>query len=319
MPNDIYSNQYVNKMYVKGSWYAYEAGPKPTTYTGNIDDLSNVENIRNKALYIVGASTSNGKFPNNGYGRNYAVLTIRYGEDSAGLYIQKCVDLSASPALEYERVLKPGSSTWDSWIRATAYEDSSGTADQAWAQTQANKTEITNINTYVGRSGNDPNSLKKQIDNTNNSLNGFITGTYANFKSTTESSLTTLNKDMQNHSGRLLNNDSNKITNFYQGTAVIDIPSGDSALFPNWNDSTANWQWASNHGCTEQNSTMFVSTGNADGVNGHEVHLEAMQFRTGLGWILTYDRSTLTSRTDGVYGLRVNWTLFVTGGNWTVG
>ena len=91
-------------------------------------------------------------------------------------------------------------------------------------------------------------------------------------------------------------------------------------MFPIWNDSAANLNWANAHGCgynsnLELNSVMTVVNANAGGGSGHEIHIESMQYRPDVGWILTYNSSTRTSDA-GVYGLNVSWLLFVTGGSW---
>lgn len=320
MPNDTYGGLYINKELVKGSWYGICSGPKPQVFTGNINNTGDLENIRNKSLYISSASSSNGTFPEGTYGHNFAVLTIRYGEGN-GLYIQKAVDLSVNPVIEYERAWN---NDWTKWIRVTSFGDASQAAAtaQSTADDARRRTEyLYKITGYSdGTTSANPtisNRIKTNSDNIN-AINNTLGSTPSG--QTINGRINSINGqvgDLQSKAGKLLNQNDNKIINVYQGNAVIDIPgNGNSSPFPYWNNTAANAQWARDHGCTAYNSIMLIDNTNADGVNGHEIHLEGTQFRGDIGWILTYDRSTLTSRTDGVYGLLCTWILFVIGGNW---
>jgi hypothetical protein len=308
---------YVDEMLVKGTWWAFNGGPKPRNFTGNIDN--DPESIRNLSLIITGASQSNGHFPNDSYGKKYAVLTIRYGESDNRLYIQKVIDIDSK--IEYERYYQ--GTAWGTYARVTSYSDSNQTAQKAYDQSLTNAGAIGRINQAIGRNDNQApgtpiytrlNNVETNIYGTNG-INSKITS-LQNGASNDNYARTSV-QNLQTKAGKLLNQNDNKIINVYQGNAIIDIPgSGDSSPFPYWNNTAANAQWARDHGCTAYNSVMYIANTNADGVNGHEIHLEGAQFRGDLGWILTYDRSTLTSRTDGVYGLLCTWILFVIGGNW---
>lgn len=322
MPNDTYDGLYIHKELVKGSWYGICSGPKPQVFTGNINNTGDLENIRNKSLYISSASSSNGTFPEGTYGHNFAVLTIRYGEGN-GLYIQKAVDLSVNPILEYERAWN---NNWTAWARVTSFGDASqaaataqATADNAKKRTEylykitgysdgttsANptlntriKTNSDNIDTINRTLGSTPSG--QTINGRINSINGQV-------------------GDLQSKAGKLLNQNGNTIINVWRGTSVIDVPSGnDSVLFPEWNNQGANINWANALGCTSENSTMFASTGyvvpGEKPGTGHGVHVEGMQFSSSLGWVITFDGSTVPQ--GGIQGLYVNWILFVSGGPW---
>ena len=307
MPDDKYNGLYIHKELVKGNWYGISSGPKPQTFTGNIDD--DPESLRNKALVINSPSENNGKFPTSAYGHECAILTTRYGE---GVYLQNLFDTQDN--IEYDRVCLnwTSKSSWRDWQRVTTEGDSSDVANKAWNKAVDNENKIKTINNNLGNTPTGT-TINGRIDSTNSTFNSFLNNDYTPFKKTTNSSIT----DLTTKAGKLLNQADNKFINVYQGNAVIDIPgSGNSSLFPYWNNQSANAQWARDHGCTAYNSVMYIANTNADGVNGHEIHLEGTQFRGNLGWILTYDRSTLTSRTDGVYGLLCTWILFVIGGNW---
>ncbi len=308
---------YVDEMLVKGTWWAFNGGPKPRNFTGNIDN--DPESIRNLSLIITGASQSNGHFPNDNYGKKYAVLTIRYGESDNRLYIQKVIDIDSK--IEYERYYQ--GSEWGTYARVTSWPDSNDRAQQAYDQSRMNLGAINSINQAIGRegyaaTGNTVNGRLSNIETNitgTNGINSKITSLQNG--NSNDNYARTLAQDLQTKAGKLLNQNDNKIINVYQGNAIIDIPgSGDSSPFPIWNNVDENAQWARNHGCTAYNSIMYIANTNADGVNGHEIHLEGTQFRGDIGWILTYDRGTLTSRTDGVYGLLCTWILFVIGGNW---
>lgn len=308
MPDDKYNGLYIHKELVKGNWYGICSGPKPQVFTGNIDD--DPESLRNKSIVVASPSDANGHFPTSAYGHQCAVLTTRYGDD---VYLQNLFDTQAN--IEYDRVCinYVNRNSWREWQRVTTVEDASGLANKAWNKAVDNENEIKTINKNLGKTPANT-TVNGRIDSTNSTLSSFINNNYTPFTRTTESSI----NDLKTKAGKLLNQNDNKIINVYQGNAVIDIPgSGDSSPFPYWNNPTANAQWARDHGCTAYNSIMLIDNTNADGVNGHEIHLEGTQFRSDLGWILTYDRSTLTSRTDGVYGLLCTWILFVIGGNWT--
>lgn len=309
MPDDKYNGLYIHKELVKGNWYGICSGPKPQVYTGNIDTASNLEDIRNKALYIVSPSSENGTFPV--YGHKSAVLTTRYGEAPNDVYLQRLFDIDAG--VEWERA-KIGSTSWYVWKRVTTEGDASSLARDADTRSRNNSTAIDQLDRAIGGRTANPNINTRVSSNTSaiNSLNTSLGTVRTTANNAANNAVKALG-----YSGKLKNLADNKIINVYQGSSVIDIPgSSNASPFPYWNNPTANAQWARDYGCTAYNSIMLIDNTNADGQNGHEIHLEGTQFRSDLGWILTYDRSTLTSRTDGVYGLLCTWILFVIGGNW---
>ena len=309
MPDDKYNGLYIHKELVKGNWYGICSGPKPQVYTGNIDTASNLEDIRNKALYIVSPSSENGTFPV--YGHKSTVLTTRYGEAPNDVYLQRLFDIDAG--VEWERA-KIGSTSWYAWKRVTTEGDASATATAADQRSRNNSTAIDQLDRAIGGRTASPNINSRVSSNA--SAIGSINTTLGTVRTTANNAANNAAKAL-GYSGKLKNLADNKIINVYQGNATIDIPgSSNASPFPYWNNPTANAQWARDHGCTAYNSVMYIANTNADGQLGHEIHLEGTQFRGDLGWILTYDRSTLTSRTDGVYGLLCTWILFVIGGNW---
>ncbi len=310
MPDDIYGNKYVNKMYVKGAWYSYEAGPRPKTYTGSIESFSNnnIENIRNKALFIQAAQSSQGVFPEGKYGHNYAILTIRYGEGNDGLYIQKAVDLTETPALEYERVSNPNSTTgWSDWVRVSAYTDSSGTADEALRQAMAAAAEADYIDKFIGKtsgpvaSNNTP--LATRIKNNSDNIDG-VSKELTKYKNAVDPQLDSLAKGSANdrvardHTNKIINNDvrTGQLPGIkiYANTNVFEV-SNQSSVQVIAQDVCNNW------GANFQNSMFFVSNGDAA---DHPVHVEGGSYLNGNGWWAVFDR-------DYSGAVRINWMLAV--------
>lgn len=304
MPDDKYNGLYIHKELVKGNWYGICSGPKPQVYTGNIDTASNLEDIRNKALYIVSPSSENGTFPV--YGHKSAVLTTRYGSD---VYLQRLFDIDAG--VEWERA-KIGSTSWYEWKRVTTEGDASSLAQSADTRSRNNSTAIDQIDKAIGGRTASPN-INSRVSSNTSAISSLNTD-YNKFKNSTNTSITNLT----NNIGTTKNLENNKSIKIYQGCHVINIPAsfGNAAKFPFWNASEAeNYQWALDHGCRmngsgQFNAVMTVVNANADGQLGHEIHIEGMQFRVGTGFILVYDSSTKTTSQD-VMGLTVSWLLHV--------
>lgn len=313
MPDDKYNGLYIHKELVKGNWYGICSGPKPQVYTGNIDTASNLEDIRNKALYIVSPSSANGTFPV--YGHKSAVLTTRYGSD---VYLQRLFDIDAG--VEWERA-KIGSTSWYAWKRVTTEGDASATATAADQRSRNNATAINQIDSAIGGRTASPNINSRVSSNT--SAIGSLNTDYGNFKNSTNLSISALTSKVNDHTtkmGKLLNqSDTQRLINVHMGCSVIDVPSGDSSLFPYWNNEASCRNWARDRGCTSENSVMFASTGyimpGEKQGSGHGVHVEGMQFSNSSGcWYITFDSSTIPS--ERIYGLYVNWILFVNNGTW---
>lgn len=311
---------YVDEMLVKGTWWAFNGGPKPRNFTGNIDN--DPESIRNLSLIITGASQSNGHFPNDSYGKKYAVLTIRYGESDNRLYIQKVIDIDSK--IEYERYYQE--TTWGTYARVTSYSDSNQTAQKAYDQSLTNAGAIGRINQAIGRNDNQApgtpiytrlNNVETNITGPNG-INSKITSLQNG--ASNDNYARTLAQDLKTKAGKLLNqSDTSKLINVHMGCSVIDVPSGDSSLFPYWNNEASCRNWASDRGCTSENSVLFASTGyvmpGEKQGSGHGVHIEGMQFSNSTGcWYITFDSSTIPP--ERIYGLYVNWILFVNNGTW---
>ena len=312
MPNDTYGGLYINKELVKGKWYGVCSGPKPQVFTGNINNAGDLENIRNKSLYISSASSSNGIFPEGTYGHNFAVLTIRYGEGN-GLYIQKAVDLSINPVLEYERVWN--NNKWTTWARVTSFGDASqaaataqATADDAKRRTDylykitgykdgttsANptidnriRTNSNNIDTINRTLGSTPSgqTINGRIDSINGQINNLSSGS-AN------------DRVARDHTNKIINNDvrAGQLPGIkvYANTNVYDAIN-QSAVQVITQDTCNNW------GANFQNSMFFVSNGDAA---DHPVHVEGGSYLEGGGWWAVFDR-------DYSGAVRINWMLVI--------
>lgn len=302
MPNDTYDGLYINKELVKGSWYGICSGPKPQVFTGNINSTSNLENIRNKSLYISSASSSNGTFPEGTYGHNFAVLTIRYGEGN-GLYIQKAVDLSVNPVLEYERAWN---NNWTTWIRVTSFGDASeaaataqSTADDARRRTEylykitgySDGTTSANptINTRIKTNSDNINAI-------NNTLGSTPSGQTINGRIDSLSTGSANDRVARDHSTKVINsgNPSTGIK-FYAHSDIYVVHNSNSVqVIP---QATCD-AW----GCNGSNSVLTCS--NANGAD-HEVHIEGGTYVPGSGWFALFDRTLIE------WGVNISWVLVV--------
>lgn len=315
MPSDKFSNLYTDETLVKGVWYGYKAGPKPQVFTGNIDTINNLENIRNVALIINSASSSNGTFP-NGTGRNYAILTIRYG-DGNGVYVQKAIDLSDPNKIEYERVCLDNS--WGAtstapggWRRVSSVGDSSTIANEAYNRSNSNLEEIKNINAAIGRSsGANPSNLVtvyKRIENAQSQANNALQ--YGK-DLRTDCTVTFQAHDVRinsalDHSTKIINSDegaSNTGIKVYTGKSQFQIGYGATSWKILDTGHMTNW------GFDNTNSVFMVSNGNSD---LNSAHVEGGTFvpddGTGTrgGWYAVFEGSTNTD-------ILFNWVLFVYG------
>ena len=260
MPDDKYNGLYIHRELVKGNWYGICSGPKPQVYTGNIDTASNLEDIRNKALYIVSPSSENGTFPV--YGHKSAILTTRYGND---VYLQRLFDIDAG--VEWERA-KIGSTSWYAWKRVTTEGDASSLAQSADTRSRNNSTAIDQINEAIGGRTANPNINKRVSSNTSaiNSLNN----DYNTFKNSTNLSIRSLNSNVTkalDHSDKIINNDvrTGQLPGIkiYANTNVFEV-SNQSSVQVIAQDVCNNW------GANFQNSMFFVSNGDAA---DHPVHV----------------------------------------------
>lgn len=311
MPNDTYGGLYINKELVKGSWYGVCSGPKPQVFTGNINNTGDLENIRNKSLYINSASSSNGTFPDGTYGHNFAILTIRYGEGN-GLYIQKAVDLSVNPILEYERAWN---NNWTAWARVTSFGDASQAAATAQSTADSAKKRTEYLYKITGYSDGTTSAnptlndrIKTNSDNIgaiNRTLGSTPSGQTINGR--IDSLLTGSANDRvaRDHTNKIINNDvrTGQLPGIkvYSNQNGFSINPGDTSVRVLDEGNMSSW------GFNGSNSVFLVSNANGD-LNG--AHVEGGTFIPPIsgqnrgGWYAVFNGSNNV-------GILLNWTLIV--------
>lgn len=291
MPDDKFNGRYIDQALVKGNWYGISSGPKPQVFTGNIDNATGLtnglEDIRNKALYLVSPSSANGTFP--AYGHKCTVLTTRYGDD---VYLQKLFDIDAN--VEYERV-KLGNTAWKGWQRITTEGDASSTATLALTTAQNAAQNITYINTAIGGISANP-SIDSRVKSNASNINTLTT----NLGKTDTRVDNLFNGSANDSIARkfITNNDvrAGQLPGikFYANTNAYTISNSDSVQIISANV-------CSSWGANETNSIFFVS--NANGTTS-SIHVEGGTYVPGSGWYAVW---------DGNYSgpMRLNWMLVV--------
>ncbi len=288
MPDDKYNGLYIHKELVKGSWYGICSGPKPQVYTGNIDTASNLEDIRNKALYIVSPSSENGTFPV--YGHKSAVLTTRYGSD---VYLQRLFDIDAG--VEWERA-KIGSTSWYEWKRVTTEGDASSLARDADNRSRSNLTAINQINDAIGGRTVSPN-INSRVSSNTSSINSIRTD-LGTVKTTANNAANNAVKALD-HSNKIVNGDvrtgQKAGMKFYANQNEYTLNSPQSSVIIIEKSVCDNW------GANSNNSMFFVSNANS---NVSPVHIDGGTFVPNGGWAAVFDRD-YTGR------IIINWMLVV--------
>lgn len=105
MPNEIAG--YADKAYIKGQYWRYAGAPKPSTFTGDIDTIS--EDLLSKAMFV-SRSQALGTFPDDTV-NDYLIETIKYGNNT---YLQRAYAIKADyDGYEYKRIY---SGAWSSWV-----------------------------------------------------------------------------------------------------------------------------------------------------------------------------------------------------------
>ena len=288
MPDDKYNGLYIHKELVKGNWYGICSGPKPQVYTGNIDTASNLEDIRNKALYIVSPSSENGTFPV--YGHKSAVLTTRYGSD---VYLQRLFDIDAG--VEWERA-KIGSTSWYEWKRVTTEGDASSLARDADNRSRSNLTAINQINDAIGGRTVSPN-INSRVSSNTSSINSIRTD-LGTVKTTANNAANNAVKALD-HSNKIVNGDvrtgQKAGMKFYANQNEYTLNSPQSSVIIIEKSVCDNW------GANSNNSMFFVSNANS---NVSPVHIDGGTFVPNGGWAAVFDRD-YTGR------IIINWMLVV--------
>ena len=297
MPDDKYNGLYIHKELVKGNWYGICSGPKPQVYTGNIDTGSDsLENIRNKALYIVSPSSENGTFPV--YGHKSAVLTTRYGSD---VYLQRLFDIDEG--VEWERVkIGPDSNSWYEWKRVTTEGDASSLARDADNRSRSNSTAINQIDSAIGGRTASPN-INSRVSSNTSSINSMRTE--LNKVTVTANNAANNAVKALDHSNKLVNGDvrPGQLAGIkvYTNHSGFSINPGDTSVRVLNEGNMSSW------GFNGSNSVFLVSNANGD-LNG--AHVEGGTFVPPIsgqnrgGWYAVFNGANNTD-------ILLNWTLIV--------
>lgn len=294
MPDDKYNGLYIHRELVKGSWYGICSGPKPQVYTGNIDTASNLEDIRNKALYIVSPSSENGTFPV--YGHKSAILTTRYGSD---VYLQRLFDIDAG--VEWERA-KIGSTSWYAWKRVTTEGDASSTANAADQRSRNNSSAIDQLDRAIGGRTASPN-INSRVSSNTSAINSM--GTELNKVTVTANNAANNAVKALDHSNKLVNGDvrPGQLAGIkvYTNQNGFSINPGDTSVRVLNEGNMSSW------GFNGSNSVFLVSNANGD-LNG--AHVEGGTFipptsgQNRGGWYAVFNGANNTD-------ILLNWTLIV--------
>lgn len=297
MPDDKYNGLYIHKELVKGKWYGICSGPKPQVYTGNIDTASNLEDIRNKALYIVSPSSENGTFPV--YGHKSTVLTTRYGDNTNAVYLQRLFDIDAG--VEWERA-KIGSASWYKWKRVTTEGDASSTANAADQRSRNNSTAIEQLDKAIGGRTASPN-INSRVSSNTSSINSMRTE--LNKVTVTANNAANNAVKALDHTNKLVNGDvrSGQLAGIkiYTNQNGFSINPGDTSVRVLDEGNMSSW------GFNGSNSVFLVSNANGD-LNG--AHVEGGTFVPPIsgqnrgGWYAVFNGSNNV-------GILLNWTLIV--------
>ena len=99
---------YADKTYVKGQYYKYAASPKPVTFTGDIDEVS--DDLLTKAMFVTRGQVV-GTLPSEA-GNTFLIETIRYGNDT---YLQTAYLVQTGyDCYEYRRIYS--NNQWTNWV-----------------------------------------------------------------------------------------------------------------------------------------------------------------------------------------------------------
>lgn len=297
MPDDKYNGLYIHKELVKGKWYGICSGPKPQVYTGNIDTASNLEDIRNKALYIVSPSSENGTFPV--YGHKSTVLTTRYGDNTNAVYLQRLFDIDAG--VEWERA-KIGSASWYKWKRVTTEGDASSTANAADQRSRNNSTAIEQLDKAIGGRTANPN-INSRVSSNTSSINSMRTE--LNKVTVTANNAANNAVKALDHSNKLVNCDVRQGQlagiKVYTNQNGFSINPGDTSVRVLDEGNMSSW------GFNGSNSVFLVSNANGD---LNSAHVEGGTFVPPIsgqnrgGWYAVFNGSNNLD-------ILLNWTLIV--------
>lgn len=144
---------YSSIMYIKGQYYRLAADPKPVVFTGNIDDISNEDDLLRKAMKVTRNQVS-GTLPSD-TSNDFLIRTLKYGNDT---YLQMA--FSSPNGYEYKRIY---SGEWTDWIAVDSEIDAAKNSAASAASAAASASSaVTNLSGTVSSLSATVNTLKNQ-------------------------------------------------------------------------------------------------------------------------------------------------------------
>lgn len=152
---------YSSIMYVKGQYYRVAADPKPVVFTGDIDDLSNPDDILRRAMKVTNGQVL-GTLPSDG-STEFLIRTIQYGTD---IYLQTAY---ASPSgREYKRIY---AGEWTDWIGIDSeINNAKSIANSAASAASSAARDVSSLANTVSSLSGTVNSLKSNLQSVSNSV-----------------------------------------------------------------------------------------------------------------------------------------------------
>ena len=151
MPSSIAG--YSSIMYIKGQYYRLAADPKPVVFTGNIDNISNEDDLLRKAMKVTRNQVS-GTLPSD-TSNDFLIRTLKYGNDT---YLQMA--FSSPNGHEYKRIY---SGEWTDWIAVDSEIDAAKNSAASAANAAASASSaVTNLSGTVNSLSATVNTLKNQ-------------------------------------------------------------------------------------------------------------------------------------------------------------
>lgn len=154
---------YSSIMYIKGQYYRIAADPKPVVFTGNIDDISNEDDLLRKAMKVTRNQVS-GTLPSDS-SNDFLIRTLKYGDNT---YLQMA--FSSPNGYEYKRIY---SGEWTDWIAVDSEIDAAKSSAASAASAAASASSaVTNLSGTVNSLSATVNTLKNQtVQNLINNVN----------------------------------------------------------------------------------------------------------------------------------------------------
>ena len=161
---------YTNIINVKGEYYRLAADPKPVVFTGDIDDLSNKDELLRKAMKVTRGQIM-GTLPSDG-STEFLIRTIQYGTDT---YLQ--IAYASPSGREYKRIY---AGEWTDWVGVDSEIDNAkNMANSAASVASSAARDVSGLSTTISTLSTNVNSLKNSLQSVSNSV-GTLTTTVNN-------------------------------------------------------------------------------------------------------------------------------------------